>query len=1205
MRLKPLSLLFTAILVFTISIANGQTPTISSFSPTSGPVGTVVKIIGTDLENTTSVTVGGIPALIIAAKSNQIDIMVMPESITGIISVINSSVTTNSSSSFTITQAVLNFNNLNGSLVKQSEYRGNNVFAKATALSANGKTAVISIGSSRYLGFKSVLVFERVANNWIRQADLMSSINTSDNMGLDVAVSGNGDVVVVGDGNQNGAWVFSRDINGIWSQQGSKLVASSSSIRGSWFQSAQGGLQVYTTVGGNPGTTVAVSADGNTIALGAPGENPYGGVWIFTKNANTWSQQGGKLEGTNTIISAGYNNDLYYQGGAIALSADGNTLVSAASVDNANRGAIWVFNRIGNTWTQQGSKISPAELIPFHIFGSSVSINADGNTIAVGATGDFYGEGTTFVFQRNAGVWSQDGAKLKGYSPSGYPRQGRTVSLRADGKGLLVGGPSDNDQKGAIWYFKRGVSNWQQVGNKIYHNDLADSAFLGATLTFASDGQSLLAGSPNLNHFINREKTKNVWYWGNTTVSSGIGRLTNLNVNDSILSPVFNPNTLGYFISLIDTIQSISITPTAEDPDATIVVQNTNYPYSATYSIASGGTIPSVAIYPGLENYIKVYVTSSDKRVTWEYQIRVHRISTYSNNVSSGVTGGLESKSLGGAIVKRVYNKAVKNQNGTLDYKNLEIVNTKPEERIKSLSNSGTTKLSLASVMPELNINGFVAYYSSPVDIVSFTNAKEVLAIDYTLNKQNKAVAFATQTNGFIYDHTKPVCDRLKGASIKRLDKLNIYGADFIKYTILNEKGQTEFATSFSFGAKTGSSEFTLQSNWLSTEYIGEETMYNFQLWASSPDLLDSLVTSVINKVQKYGQIRVIAEPKLPRSFILSGKREGSKLNLKLTNADALKNGYFTFEDKLNESSISTIKRNIPFTLTANGETTISIPVSDTYESTISMFVDGEMKDVIYMTDGTWYADYNQATSSISSFVVSNEANRIIAENELPIFRNVSIKAKSPDFITVLKTLKGGGIETDLSDYKGLKFTGIGGQNLRITLVKNSVANWDNQYSFRLKLDQEKKEYFVSFDKFKSKSTLSSIKPDDITAVLFTFEVESGINTNLSNELSQLSFTKTDLSYLASLDEKEINIFPNPASNKFYASFKSPKEVKLNLVVRDAASGKVIYSKWINAIKGENTVSVDLKNTIGMNNYILNLEGTDIKYQSKKVIVTQ
>jgi hypothetical protein len=106
--------------------------------------------------------------------------------------------------------------------------------------------------------------------------------------------------------------------------------------------------------GASQGASVALSADGNTAIVGGPtdgGAGP-GASWVYTRNNDVWTQQGNKLVGTDAVgPSAG-------QGSSVALSADGNTAIVGGPGDNSFAGgAAWVYTRSNGVWTQQGDKL--------------------------------------------------------------------------------------------------------------------------------------------------------------------------------------------------------------------------------------------------------------------------------------------------------------------------------------------------------------------------------------------------------------------------------------------------------------------------------------------------------------------------------------------------------------------------------------------------------------------------------------------------------------------------------------------------------------------------------------------------------------------------------------------------------------------------------------------------------------------------------
>ena len=112
----------------------------------------------------------------------------------------------------------------------------------------------------------------------------------------------------------------------------------------------------------NQGWSVAISSDGNTAIVGGYADNSnIGAAWVFTRLGSTWSQQGPKLTGAGESGEGGF-------GTSVALSADGNTALIGAPGDNFRKGAAWVFTRTGSTWTQQGGKLTGGGEIGSHAY---------------------------------------------------------------------------------------------------------------------------------------------------------------------------------------------------------------------------------------------------------------------------------------------------------------------------------------------------------------------------------------------------------------------------------------------------------------------------------------------------------------------------------------------------------------------------------------------------------------------------------------------------------------------------------------------------------------------------------------------------------------------------------------------------------------------------------------------------------------------
>ena len=168
-------------------------------------------------------------------------------------------------------------------------------------------------------------------------------------------------------------------------------------------QFVQQGNKLFGTGGvgnGSQGGKVAVSADGNTVLVGGVTDSPAGAAWVFTRAGGSWSQQGEKLVGTGFT---GFPQ----QGTGVALSADGNTALVGGYYDNSGKGAAWVFTRANGVWGQQGTKLVGIEGIHPEHQGVSVALSADGNTAIVGGNNDNSGVGGVWIFTRSNGAWTQ------------------------------------------------------------------------------------------------------------------------------------------------------------------------------------------------------------------------------------------------------------------------------------------------------------------------------------------------------------------------------------------------------------------------------------------------------------------------------------------------------------------------------------------------------------------------------------------------------------------------------------------------------------------------------------------------------------------------------------------------------------------------------------------------------------------------------
>lgn len=359
-------------------------------------------------------------------------------------------------------------------------------FGSSVALSSDGNTLAVGSWLDNTAGGAdagSVYVFTRNGiNEWTEQTKLTSSL-AGDSFGCSVALSSDGNTLAVGayqndtvGANGGAVWVFTRS-GTTWSQQ-QKLTASNG-VADDRF-----------------GVRVALLPDGNTLAVGAYTDDTArgtdaGSVYVFTRSGITWSQQ------QQLTATDGAANNLF--GSDVAWSSDGNTLIIGAQGGSSVVGAVYVFTLNGNTWTQQ-QKLMASDGVTNDLFGISVAVSSDGNTIVAGANLDDYDSkssaGSVYVFTHNGTNWNQQ-AKLTASDSRTGDYFGLSVALSSDGNKLAVGayGADLNiEDIGAVYIFTRNGSAWTQQ-QQLTGSNAFDFENFGYSVAMTPDGETIAAGA--------------------------------------------------------------------------------------------------------------------------------------------------------------------------------------------------------------------------------------------------------------------------------------------------------------------------------------------------------------------------------------------------------------------------------------------------------------------------------------------------------------------------------------------------------------------------------------------------------------------------------------------------------------------------------------------------------------------------------------
>ena len=353
---------------------------------------------------------------------------------------------------------------------------GNAEQGRSVSLSADGNTAIVG-GETDNSGAGAAWVWTRSGQAWAQGAKLVGSGAVASNpwgQGHSVSLSGDGNTAIVGGCNDTGTWVWTK-VGSVWAQQGPKLVPS--------------GVSGFGFAG--QGCSVSLSADGNTAIIGGPADdntNFTGAAWVWTRSAGVWTQQGPKLVGSGAV------GPFTRQGSSVSLSADGNTAIVGGYGDNNNVGAAWVWMKTGGVWTQQGPKLVGSGAVGNAQQGHSVSLSADGNTAIVGGSADGV-SGAAWVWTRSAGVWTQQGSELFGSGgPVAMVVQGYSVSLSADGNTAIVGGFTNGSLTAAAWAWTRSGGVWTQQDTMLVGSGAVGVPSPDVSMSLSADGNTAIVG---------------------------------------------------------------------------------------------------------------------------------------------------------------------------------------------------------------------------------------------------------------------------------------------------------------------------------------------------------------------------------------------------------------------------------------------------------------------------------------------------------------------------------------------------------------------------------------------------------------------------------------------------------------------------------------------------------------------------------------
>lgn len=395
--------------------------------------------------------------------------------------------------------AVYVFSNANNTWTQQAYIKASNtnagdIFGSSLSFSTDGNTLAVGApfedSSAKGVGGNpndnmsesagAVYIFTRTANTWAQEEYIKApNSDAFDYFGGALSLSGDGKTLAVSASNEDSG------ATGIGGDQDDASALGAGAVHIFTRTDSTWNHQEYikssnTGMLDRFGSALSLSADGDTLAVGAPSEDSdgkgvdadpndntsenAGAAYVFTRTNNTWMHRA-YIKASNT--DAG---DLF--GGALSLSSDGSTLAIGATAEDSiatgiggdegnntaeTAGSVYVFTRTGDEWTQQ-AYVKASNTDAEDQFGGALSLSSDGHTLAIGASfesssaigvgGDQNNNigidsGAVYVLIRDNNAWSQR-AYVKASDSEGGDQFGCSLSLSGDGNTLVAGALLEN-----------------------------------------------------------------------------------------------------------------------------------------------------------------------------------------------------------------------------------------------------------------------------------------------------------------------------------------------------------------------------------------------------------------------------------------------------------------------------------------------------------------------------------------------------------------------------------------------------------------------------------------------------------------------------------------------------------------------------------------------------------------------------------------
>jgi len=377
----------------------------------------------------------------------------------------------------------------------------------------SGDGSLMAVGATGAVYLYSLVNTARTGSNSLSLLQVLYGLSSNDEFGNAIALSQNGNRLVVGSRSENGQ----RGAMRVFERDDASVAAPAVDNAPSW-SLMEGGVISGQSPSDRAGWSVSISPDGSVIAMGSPKGGIEGGGSVLSYKYNTlasgWYPYGSMIQGLTSGESGGYS---------IHLSNNGSTMaVGSPRSDNLDRssfaGKTAVYFMIGSEWQVLGQYVYGETEGDGD--GASVATSLDGSVLLVGGKGrrgvdavtgevTLESAGQCRIYLFTSGQWE---LQYRIVGTASEEQLGSSVAISPDGNIVACGGnggskDDDDDDDDNSTVKRTGVVRlwnrvtlqestiWPREGRK----DLVGAATFGTSVALSADGKYVIVGAPTWN----------------------------------------------------------------------------------------------------------------------------------------------------------------------------------------------------------------------------------------------------------------------------------------------------------------------------------------------------------------------------------------------------------------------------------------------------------------------------------------------------------------------------------------------------------------------------------------------------------------------------------------------------------------------------------------------------------------------------------